>query len=36
MSKIPINGIKLNGPLVAFWMDAGETKNALPAALYRL
>ncbi len=36
MSKIPINGIKLNGPLVALRMDAGETKSALPAALYRL
>jgi hypothetical protein len=36
MSKIPINGLKLSGPLVALWVAASELKAATLSALYRL
>jgi hypothetical protein len=36
MSKISINGLKLNGPFVALWVAASELKASTLAALYRL
>jgi hypothetical protein len=36
MPKISINGLKLNGPLVAFWVAVSELKAPTLAALYRL
>jgi aspartokinase len=36
MSKIPINGLKLNGPFAALWVAASESKASTLAALYRL
>jgi aspartokinase len=36
MPEIPINGLKLNGPLAALWVAASESKASTLAALYRL
>jgi hypothetical protein len=36
MPEISINGLKLNGPLVALWASATESKASTLAALYRL
>lgn len=36
MAQITINGLKLNGPLVALWVASTESKASTLAALYRL
>ena len=36
MPRIPINGLKLNGPLVSLWVNAADQSDAVFEALYRL